>query len=71
MRYYVLVAPALQVGAIFTMGFSSDAPYLLACGGAKGSVTVWDVRAVPSVTAKFPGLLQLGKGGAAGAAAGK
>lgn len=67
-----VAAPTLtcapQVGAVFTMGFSLDAPYLLAVGGAKGSVTVWDVRAVPAVTAKFPGLLQQGKGGAGAAA---
>ncbi|GFH19593.1 hypothetical protein HaLaN_16560 [Haematococcus lacustris] len=31
-----------QVGAIFTMGFCPDAPHLLAMGGAKGAVTVWD-----------------------------
>jgi WD40 repeat protein len=47
----------LQVGAVFTMGFSADAPHLLAVGGAMGSVIVWDVRANQDVTRRFPQLL--------------
>lgn len=46
-----------QVGAVFTMGFSQDAPYLLAVGGAMGSVIVWDIRANQDVVRKFPQLL--------------
>lgn len=46
-----------QVGAVFTLGWARDAPHLLAVGGAKGSVTVWDVRAHAGVAGKFSGLL--------------
>jgi len=45
---------ALQVGAVFTMGFCADAPHLLAVGGAMGSVVVWDVRANQDVARRFP-----------------
>ncbi len=51
------VCVCAQVGAVFTLGFSADSPYLLAVGGADGSVSVWDVRAVEGVRNRFPGLL--------------
>ncbi len=38
------------------MGFSADAPYLLAVGGAAGSVSVWDVRASRTASQAFPAL---------------
>lgn len=47
----------VQVGAVFTMGFSVDAPHLLAVGGAMGSVVVWDVRANQDVAQTFPRLM--------------
>ncbi|KAF5839713.1 WD40-repeat-containing domain protein [Dunaliella salina] len=53
----LLATQDLQVGAVFTMGFSADAPHLLAVGGAMGSVVVWDVRANQDVTRRFPQLL--------------
>mmetsp|Transcript_27260 Transcript_27260/g.73661 ORF Transcript_27260/g.73661 Transcript_27260/m.73661 type:complete len:555 (+) Transcript_27260:84-1748(+) len=53
----LLATQDLQVGAVFTMGFSADAPHLLAVGGAMGSVVVWDVRANQDVVKRFPQLL--------------
>jgi WD40 repeat protein len=47
---------SMQVGAVFSMGFSPDAPALLAAGGAEGGVTVWDVRASQQVMESWPGL---------------
>lgn len=37
-----LAGEDLKVGAIFGAGFSRDAPTVLAAGGAKGAVAVWD-----------------------------
>ena len=37
---------------MFTLGFCQDAPHLLAAGGAKGTVSVWDVRR--AVGARYP-----------------
>lgn len=33
----------LQVGACFTLGFCPSQPFLLAAGGAKGLVSIWDL----------------------------
>jgi len=30
------------VGAVFSMGFCKDSPFLLAAAGSKGEVCVWD-----------------------------
>lgn len=37
-----LATADLKVGAVFTAGFCKDAPMLIAAGGAKGTVAVWD-----------------------------
>jgi hypothetical protein len=34
----------LGVGAVFTVGVPSDAAHLVAAGGAKGEVAVWDLQ---------------------------
>lgn len=47
----------LNTGAVFTLGFSTDAPHLLAAGGAKGEVVVWDLRAVDAVKSRFPAIV--------------
>lgn len=53
----LLASQDVQVGAVFTLGFCSDAPHLLAVGGAGGSVAVWDVRAAQAVAQRYPGLM--------------
>ncbi len=54
---------------MFTLAFCSDAPHLLAVGGAGGSVSVWDVRAASGVTRAFPALAPSTEALAAAAAA--
>jgi periodic tryptophan protein 1 len=39
-----LACEDLKVGAIFGAAFCRDAPLLVAAGGAKGAVAVWDTR---------------------------
>ena len=34
----------LKVGAVFSASFCRDAPMVVAAGGAKGAVSVWDTR---------------------------
>lgn len=47
-----------NLGAVFAAAFcGADAPHLLAMGGAKGSVGVWDVRSVKAVAKRWPGLM--------------
>ena len=43
----------LKVGAAFTAGFCQDAPWLLAAGGAMGTVAVWDIMTSAAVTARY------------------
>ena len=52
--YYV------QIGAVFTASFCGQAGYLLACGGAMGSVTVWDMRSLRAATKRWPALKSMG-----------
>ena len=47
----LLAAEDLQVGAVFAAGFCRDAPHLVAAGGSKGTVAVWDVTTAPAVEA--------------------
>lgn len=39
----LVAAQDLKVGACFTAAFCREAPWLLAAGGAAGTVAVWDV----------------------------
>ena len=48
----------LQIGAIFSVSFCGEAGHLLACGGAMGSVTVWDMRAQSAISEKWPQINQ-------------
>jgi hypothetical protein len=41
-RPRLVVAKDLQLGALYDVAFCSDAPHLLAAGGNKGKVGVWD-----------------------------
>ena len=45
----------LKVGAIFSAGFTPDAPFLVAAAGAKGTVVVWDTLSNAAVAAKYGG----------------
>ena len=48
-----------NLGAVFAAAFcGADAPHLLAMGGAKGSVGVWDVRSVKAVARRWPELME-------------
>jgi hypothetical protein len=48
-----------NLGAVFAAAFcGADAPHLLAMGGAKGSVGVWDVRSVKAVAKRWPELME-------------
>ena len=49
----LLAVQDLHVGAVFTAGFCADAPALLAAGGARGAVAVWDVTTAAPVAARF------------------
>lgn len=43
----------VQVGAIFSAQFSNDEPFLIAAGGAKGGVVVWDTRSSQEVLGRY------------------
>ncbi|ONM34991.1 Periodic tryptophan protein 1 [Zea mays] len=45
--------PSAPNGAIFSVSFSNDSPFLLACGGSKGKLKVWDTLTEPAVANKF------------------
>ena len=45
----------MNVGKIFTMGFSPDTPYLLACGGDSGVVAVWESDELDVIRKYFSG----------------
>ena len=55
----------LKVGALFTVGFCADAPGMLAAGGAKGTVAVWDVTATAAVQRRWAKTLGPRRGAAA------
>lgn len=57
--YAALPAPP-QIGAVFSATFCGQAGYLLACGGAMGSVTVWDMRSLKGATQRWPSLRRMG-----------
>ncbi|KAI3427937.1 hypothetical protein D9Q98_006327 [Chlorella vulgaris] len=50
-RPVLLATQNLNVGAVFSMGFSRDSPLVLAAGGAKGTVSVWDTWSAGGVCA--------------------
>ncbi|EFN57876.1 hypothetical protein CHLNCDRAFT_141885 [Chlorella variabilis] len=47
----MLASQNLQVGAVFSMSFCGDSPLVLAAGGAKGTVSVWDLWSAGGVSA--------------------
>ncbi|KAG1675126.1 hypothetical protein FOA52_003349 [Chlamydomonas sp. UWO 241] len=50
----------LQIGAVFSASFCGQAGYLLACCGAMGSVSVWDMRLAKGVGSRWPGIMRMG-----------
>lgn len=43
----------LQVGAVFAASFCPEAPWLLAAGGAMGTLAVWDITTNSAVMSKY------------------
>ncbi|KAK4804383.1 hypothetical protein SAY86_004200 [Trapa natans] len=42
-----------KLGALFSVSFSEDSPFLLALGGSKGKLEIWDVLSDASVSQRF------------------
>mmetsp|Transcript_33582 Transcript_33582/g.54409 ORF Transcript_33582/g.54409 Transcript_33582/m.54409 type:complete len:547 (-) Transcript_33582:262-1902(-) len=42
-----------EVGAVFCLSFFANAPHLLAVGGSRGKLEVWDVREASSVRSRY------------------
>lgn len=42
-----------KAGAVFSIFFSQDSPFLLAIGGSKGNLEVWDTRSEAGVAQRF------------------
>ncbi|KAF9594323.1 hypothetical protein IFM89_030452 [Coptis chinensis] len=42
-----------KAGAVFTISFSEESPFLLAIGGSKGKLHVWDTLSDPGVARRF------------------
>ena len=49
----LVAAQDLKVGAAFTAGFCQDASWLLAAGGAAGTVAVWDIMTSTAVSSRY------------------
>ena len=48
-----VVSKDMNIGAIWSMAFDVTSPYVLACGGDKGKVAVWDIRENKDVRTAF------------------
>ena len=59
----------LQVGAVFGAAFCPEAPWLLAAGGALGTVAVWDITTSSAVMSKYGRQLSRAAAAAGGDAA--
>ncbi|GAB1523044.1 rRNA-processing protein [Rhizoctonia solani] len=53
----------LEVGKVFTVGFSPDDPLTLAAAGSKAKLQVWDIGANPGARKSFGSRLPLRQGG--------
>jgi periodic tryptophan protein 1 len=49
----LVAAQDAKVGAAFAAAFCPDAPWLLAAGGAAGTVAVWDVLTNAAVATRY------------------
>lgn len=47
----------LEVGAVFGAAFCPEAPWLIAAGGALGTVAVWDITTNAAVMSKYGRML--------------
>merc|ERR1719502_1525662 len=45
----------MQLGAIFDVSFCKDSPALLAAGGSKGKLGIWNTLELEAIQAKLPG----------------
>lgn len=57
----VATASNLNLGAVFSAGFCPEASWLIAAGGAKGTVAVWDITTSPAVESKYGLALNAGR----------
>lgn len=49
----MLVSQDVQVGAVLSMGIPADDPQMVVAGGAKGELTVWDMKHSPALHRLF------------------
>lgn len=49
----MLVSQDVQVGAVLSLGIPHDDPQAVVAGGAKGEVSVWDMKHVPELRKLF------------------
>eukprot|EP01024_Parvocaulis_polyphysoides_P020915 TRINITY_DN1985_c0_g3_i1.p1 TRINITY_DN1985_c0_g3~~TRINITY_DN1985_c0_g3_i1.p1 ORF type:complete len:522 (-),score=116.64 TRINITY_DN1985_c0_g3_i1:210-1775(-) len=49
----IITEEDLKVGAVFCGGFCRDEPWLFIAGGAKGEVSVWDIRSNQGIQNKY------------------
>ena len=49
----LLTAKDLKAGSIFAAAFCAESPFLLAAGGAKGKLVVWDTLQDRAIAAKY------------------
>lgn len=49
----LLASQDAGVGAVFTASFCKEAPNLVACGGDKATITVWDILQSAPVAKKY------------------
>eukprot|EP00892_Ulva_mutabilis_P011033 jgi/Ulvmu1/8301/UM042_0006.1 len=52
-RPKMLVSQDVQVGAVLSLGIPEDDPQMVVAGGAKGEVTVWDMKHSPQLRSLF------------------
>ncbi|XP_042411551.1 uncharacterized WD repeat-containing protein C17D11.16-like [Zingiber officinale] len=48
-----IVSQKFKAGAIFSIAFSDDCPFLLAIGGSKGKLEVWDTLTEPKIANRY------------------
>ena len=53
----LIASQDLEVGAVFGAAFCPEAPWLIAAGGASGTVAVWDITTNAAVMSKYGRML--------------
>jgi hypothetical protein len=51
----------MKVGELFACEFYDDSPYILACGGSKGELAVWDIQENKQIVRQFLGEEEVNK----------